>query len=300
MRGETHKWTGPAPTELGGEKIASALSYLLGNAVPKHIERIRWLLDHGADARGVNAYTGKPVVNHAALAGREDVVGLLIKRGAGRPELTALEQFLAACESGDVALVRDLVKRHPQFLLEHDAMFAAIRGNCVDVAAALVDLGMSVDVGDGENFRALHFTTHCGALEIARMLIARGAEIDPFERRHGGSPLTHACYQARQDMIDLLAPVSRNFRGLCYAGATGRLRQLLNEEPARANRQDRPGETALFCMPSDEDQALEVAELLLSFGADPNFRNPLGQTPAQAARAHGLEGVAAILEQSEK
>src|SRR5262249_1190898 len=30
-RGETHKWTGPAPEALGAEKIPSALAYLLGN-----------------------------------------------------------------------------------------------------------------------------------------------------------------------------------------------------------------------------------------------------------------------------
>lgn len=50
-RGETHKWTGPAPGALGGANIPNALSYLLGNAVPRNRERTRWLLEHGADAR---------------------------------------------------------------------------------------------------------------------------------------------------------------------------------------------------------------------------------------------------------
>ncbi|MFC4311871.1 hypothetical protein ACFPN2_22510 [Steroidobacter flavus] len=128
------------------------------------------------------------------------------------------------------------------------------------------------------------------------MLIARGAKVDPFELRYGGAPLTHAVYHQQLDMVKFLAAHSRNFRGLCFAGAVDRLRELLAEAPDRANREDRPGEPALFCLPAEDDEAVEIAELLLSFGADPTFRNPLGQTPAEAARRRGLDDAAALLE----
>jgi hypothetical protein len=274
------------------------MAYLLGNAVPNHIQRTRWLLEHGADARGINFYSREPVIKHAVLAGREDVAELLVRYGAMRPQLSEDEEFLAATVAGDLAAMRRLALRHPEFLRSHHAMFAVIRLNRTDIAAALLDLGMSADVGDDKNFRALHYTTHCGAVEIARLLIARGAEIDPFELRYGGTPLTHAAYHDRANMVEFLVPHSCNFRGLSYAGAVGRLRELLVEEPDRANREDRPGEPALFCLPSDEEKAVEVAELLLSFGADPTFRNPLGQTPAELARHRGLDDAAALLEEA--
>jgi ankyrin repeat protein len=101
-------------------------------------------------------------------------------------------------------------------------------------------------------------------------------------------------------MVALLAPHSRNFRALCFAGAIERVREMLVEDPSRANSEDRPGEPPLFCMPDDEERALELAELLLSCGADPTRRNPLGQTPAQAARRRGLEDVADLLSESEE
>lgn len=298
-RGETHKWTGPAPGELGGEKSASALAYLLGNAVPDHIQRTSWLLERGADACGINFYSREPVIKHAVLAGREGVAELLVRHGAMRPELSDGEKFLAAVAGGDFAAMRRLTLTHPEFLKQHEAMFVAIRLRRADIAEVLLDLGMSPDVADDKNFRALHYTTHCGAAEIARLLITRGAEVDPCELRHGGTPLTHASYHQRMDMVALLAPYSRNFRGLCFAGAVQRLRELLAEEPDRANREDRPGEPPLFCLPDDEERAVEVAELLLSFGADPTFRNPLGQTPAQAARRRGLDDAAALLDDAE-
>jgi uncharacterized protein len=298
-RGETHKWTGPSPKELGGEKIPNALGYLLGNAVPHHIQRTRWLLEHGADARGINFYSREPVIKHAVLAGREDLAELLIRHGANQPQLTEEEGFLAAAVAGNFARMRELALKHPEFLQNHEPMFAVIRLHRTDIAEALLALGMSADVGDDKNFRALHYTTHCAAAEIAQLLIARGAEVDPFELRYGGTPLTHAVYH-RSDMVRLLAPHSRNFRGLCFAGALDRLRQLLAEEPDLANREDRPGEPALFCLPDEEEKAVEISELLLSFGADPTFRNPLGQTPAEVARRRGLDDAAALLEDAAK
>lgn len=288
--GETHKWTGPAPPELGGEKTSSALTYLLGNAVPNHIEQARWLLEHGADASGVNFYSRRPVIKDAVFAGREDVTELLVRHGARWPELSEDEEFLAATLAGDLATMRELAQRHPEFFNHRQGMFAAIRLHRTDIAAALLDLGMSPDVGDEKNFRALHYTTHCGADQIARLLIARGAQIDPFEQVHDATPLTHAIYQRRPEMIRLLAPYSRHFRGLCLAGATDRLRELLAAEPALVNREDRPGQPALFCLPDNDEKAVEIAELLLSFGADPSFRNPLGQTPAEVARRMDLAG----------
>ena len=278
-RGETVKWTGPAPSALGGETVASALAYLLGNAVPNHIKWTQWLLEHGADASGRNFYSREPVIKHAILNGREDVASLLERYGAERPKLSELELFIAAINAGDLSMMRGLAETHPEFLANYTAMVFAINTGRTEIVEALLDLGMSPDIRDDKNFRALHYTTHRNEAEIARLLIARGAEIDPCETRHGGSPLTHANYFKRTEIIEILVPHSRNFRGLCFVGAVDRLRQLLTEEPDRVHSQDRPGETVLFCLPDDEDKAVEVAELLLSFGADPTFCNPAGQTP---------------------
>lgn len=295
-RGETHKWTGPAPRELGDESIPSALAYLLGNAVPNHIHRTRWLLEHGADARGINFYSREPVIKHAVLSGREDVVDLLVSYGATQPELTDEEKFLAATAAGKFDAMRQLIQAHPEFLKQPSAMFAVIGLHRADIAAALLDLGMSPNIGDEKNFRALHYTTHCGAAQIAQLLIERGAEIDPCELRYGGTPLTHALYQGRADMVQLLVPHSRNFRGLCFAGSVLRLRELLTEQPTLANREERPGELPLFLLPDDDEKAVAIAELLLSCGADPTVRNSSGQTPAEAARRRGLDAAAALLE----
>ncbi|MBB6255018.1 ankyrin repeat domain-containing protein [Nitrospirillum iridis] len=296
-RGETSTWTGPAPNALGGARAASAIAYLLGNAVSNnHPRRAEWLLAHGADARGIDFYSRQPVIKLALLGGHQAIAEVLLRHGAIPPALTEEEAFTAAVAAGDVATLRRLAQAHPAFLRRIGPMATAIRRHRADLAEVLLDLGMSPDVADDHDCRALHFAAHAGAIEVARLLIQRGAEVDAFDGRYGGSPLTHAVYHGETEMAAFLAGHSRNFRGLCFAGAVDRLRALLIEEPNRANRQDRPGEPALFCLPDEEDKAVAVAELLLSFGADPTFRNPLDHTPAEAARRRGLDEAADLIE----
>jgi ankyrin repeat protein len=174
-------------------------------------------------------------------------------------------------------------------------MFGALPEDRTDVAEMLLDLGMSPDVGDAMDFRPLHYSTHSGAVGIAKLLIARGAEIDPVERRYHSTPLGHANYQRRPEMVAVIAPVSRDIKGLCFCGADERLRELFAEDAALAHRPSR-GDLPLFCLPDDDERAIEVAELLLAQGADPAVQNKAGLTPAAAARQRGLEETAELLE----
>jgi ankyrin repeat protein len=288
--GETARWRQESTPEVNG----APLDYLLGNAVPKQPKRAAWLLAHGARADAVNTYSKRPIVRLAAIAGRQDIVDLLVSHGAGRPELTDDEKFVAAAMQANAEATRRLAQEHPEYLHNPAAMFAAMPEDRTDIAELLLDLGMSPDVGSAHGFRALHYTTHCGAVGIARMLIERGAEVDAIDIRYNSTPLGHAHYQRRPEMIALIAPHSRDIRSLCFCGAIERLEQLFVEDASLACRPSR-GEAPLFALPDDDERAVEVVELLLAFGADPSVKTAAGFTPALAARKRGLEEATEIL-----
>lgn len=289
-RGETAKWRGKVPELMG-----APLDYLLGNAVPHHPRRVGWLLDHGARADAVNAYSKEPVIKHALLAGRQDVVDMLLRDGAVMPELSRRETFCAAVVRRDIAEARRLAEENPDVLDDFGPMMIAARLNDEAAASLLLELGVSPDIEGPDGVRAMHVAAGEGAIDVLKLLIARGAEIDPFERRFGGSPLSWANYNTQPEALAVLAPLSRNLRGLCFAGCVERVRELLSEDPSLANREIHAKEPPLFCLPDDDAKAAELVELLLSFGADPSVRNDKGLTPAELARRGGLEETAELL-----
>src|SRR5689334_20544495 len=75
---------------------------------------------------------------------------------------------------------------------------------------------------------------HRTRLDAAKALVERGAEIDPVENRYGGTPLGGASHCLHREVMDLLAPRSRDVWNLTYNGYLDRLREVLAENPERA------------------------------------------------------------------
>jgi ankyrin repeat protein len=155
---------------------------------------------------------------------------------------------------------------------------------------------------DADGISPLHRAVQSGSLAVAELLIAAGAEIDLRENKWRGTPLTWAIVLGQPHMAKLLAPLSRDVRGLAALPDLARLEQVLVADPALANHQldveDRP--TPLFCLPEDENEAAAVAEMLLNHGADPSTRNRHGRTAADVARQRGLDDAADLIETFER
>jgi ankyrin repeat protein len=129
-------------------------------------------------------------------------------------------------------------------------------------------------------------------------LIAAGAEIDRRERKWNGTPLSWAVVLGRPQMVDLLAPLSRDMWPLVHLGLTERLEAVLSADPDLANRTRAQADTPtpLFYLPDDEDKATDVARILLRHGADPGMRNKSGHTAIEAARRRDLDEAAEVME----
>ena len=154
---------------------------------------------------------------------------------------------------------------------------------------------MDVDIVDESEMRALNIAAGSGAVDIVKLLIARGADIDRPTKHYGG-PLGFAGHFGQRATAEMLAPHSRDVHNLVFLAMKDRLRELFAAEPNLANLAHfRSGMTPLFTLPQEEAAALDMARFLLDHGADPSLRSKTGITPADAARKRGFESLAELL-----
>jgi ankyrin repeat protein len=297
-RGQLDRWR--AISRIGGQIPLNALDYLLGNAVAyNHVNRARWLLSHGADPNGLHAYSKRPLREEALMYGHIAIADLLVEHGAKAAPIDAHSAFRAACMRLDRDTARSLAQQHPLYLRDAWPMLTAARAKRADIVALLLELGMHVDVADPTQQRGLHNAAASGAVEVAKLLIAHGADIDRPTTHYGG-PLGFAAHFQQAGMAALLAPLSRDVANLTYLSMKDRLRELFAQDPALVNQlHPRLRCTPLFTLPDDEDQAADMAAFLLEHGADPQVRNPEGLTPEQAARRRGLTDAADLMRAAE-
>lgn len=291
--GDAERWRNAETWPAGG-----MLDYLLGNAVSRnHVRRARWLLEHGALATARHAYSKRNLHTEAVLGGFAELAKLLLELGAEPEALDDAHAFHAACMRGDLATARALLAAHPEYREHPGPMYKTAECDRTDVVELLLELGVSTDVGHG-GWTGLHSAAHAGSLSVAKLLLERGATVDVREQKYRSTPLGHAAWANQTAMVELLSEASRDVIALVRAGKLERLRAVLEQEPALVNatRDDR---TALFFLAPPEERAIDIAELLLARGVDPDFADSNGFTAADVAAKAGLEELAELLREAQ-
>jgi len=300
--GRAADWADPNWSMLDMGGYGSGARWMLDRAVrDNNLALAEWVLTHGASPNVPPARSKfmaqRSLYDEAMHNGLVEMATLFVRYGAtpSRQPVDDVDAFTAATLRLDAAEARRLAARHPEYLQSADAMFIAARMDRVDVVRLLLDLGMSVDVSDKDGKRALHEAAYRNALRVAALLIERGAAIDPYYAPWTSTPIGAATYAQHGAMVELLGRVSRDVWELVYAGQVERLRELFREDPKLA-RITSDGHTPLMWLPpDDEDRALDVATLLLEYGADPTVVNEAGQTAADRAAMLGMSHLAEFL-----
>lgn len=304
--GRERDWHDPEWSMLNAGAYGSGARWFLDIAVEHNdVELAAWCLAHNANPNSLpgpgRRNRQRALYDEAVFRGHRELAELLVKHGAKRSslELNPIQTLVSACLNQDSDRIRAEIARHPECLRRHEPLFACAKYNRVDAAALLIELGTSPDVESPEGERALHYTAYDDSLDVARLLVARGAEVDPIGRQYDNTPLGGAMHCSSKRVIEYLSGVSRSTWEVAYAGNVAHLRELLTEKPERARGYD--GETLLMYLPpTDESTALEVATLLLDHGADPRIKDPQGATAADRAERNAMFKVAELLRTREQ
>lgn len=303
--GRQADWQDPNWSMIAMGNYGSGARWHLDIAVKRNdLKLAEWVLSHGADPDAGPAIDPRlPKVTpyqESLRNGFNDLADLLVRYGATPAPvvLDGIEEFTAACFRLDRPEALAQIAAHPEYLKSHVPIFAAARRDRADVVEFLLDLGVSIEIEDDSKQRPLHEASGHDAINVARLLIERGAELEPVETNWNNTPLDHAIYGNFRRMIDYLSGFTRDVYRLAWVGNIQRLREVLAEEPERARSAD-GGNTPLMWLTDDEARAREIVDLLISYGADSRLKNTEGMTAADCAERRGLYDVAELLRKRE-
>ena len=272
--GRERDWKDPDWKMLDMGGYGAGAPYLLSSAMRgNHLRLAEWVLSHGGRPTQTRADESTPsasLYDQAVGSGRHEFAALLARYGVATS---------SPAQPLDLAAM----------------LFEAAEQDQVDTVASILDRFVSPDVEQPRSrTRPLHVAAYYGAARVLRLLIGRGAEIDPRDANHGSTPIYWAFWGRQPASVDILAPHSRDVWTLVPAGKIERLRDLVAEEPHLATTRSEH-DSVLFHLPDDEPVAAEIVRLLLAYGADPSVKRRDGTTPAQIARGRGLDAAAALL-----
>ena len=169
------------------------------------VEKMRLLLDRGASVNARSQSRFSALMVAAQYQDGDAAINLLLDRGAtvqppvdGAPVFNANPFFLAAYAGNHRSLERLLSagsKIDDAMLVigtsRSTPMFGALKFGDLDVARTLLDLGVPVDFADGNGITMLGRAVLNDDVEMARLLIARGANVNVVDRM-GMTPLLWA------------------------------------------------------------------------------------------------------------
>ncbi len=210
----------------------NAIGYYYGTALEAaarcgHISMVQKLLDAGAE---VNVLEGRwqTALRAALVGGHADIVEALLEHGADHELRRTLERasetaLQLGVRSGNLSIVKTLLKHGANAVLDesetlHPLILASKQGS-VAMVTELLSAGAPVNIHgetrscyrsiDFENVSPMYAAIDGGYLDIIRLLLSHGADI---ETNVEGiiTPLSFAAFRGRADIVRLLLSLKTN------------------------------------------------------------------------------------------
>ena len=275
------------------------------------LETAKLFVRAGLDVNGDVSKDSPLIINVLSAGTPPEVVLYLLEHGMEVPQLRT--------SFGETLLVL-AVRHHPagviEAVLDHGAdpnwqpqkprrsplTEAVIRGE-LDIVRLLVNRGADINGFEGEEQRPIHAAAAACFNDIFNFLLEQGAEVKGFTDSQGNTPL-HAATGCGVEMVKVLL-----YRGIDpnaagdHAGSVMKF-AVTNGDAATIRLlleqgADPNGNANDLRKPlhlAAREGSVENARLLIEYGADVNAHDKYGNTPLRAARASHKQEVETLLE----
>jgi hypothetical protein len=184
------------------------------------MDRVRLLVEHGADVATPGLRDGRTPYEAAVLTGHDAIAAYLVAHGAKPAELDPLSAFEAACVAGRAADARAALARHPDLfdrLGLHGRLRLlqrAVEGGQLEGIRLMAELGFELsgstrhdNAGINLATTPLHNAAWIGNLEMVRLLVALGSDPTARDPRFDATPAGWAAYNQHADVAAYLEKV---------------------------------------------------------------------------------------------
>jgi hypothetical protein len=195
--------TSQTPAELVHEQVCLA-------AIHGRLERVKLLVEHGGEFKTADKGGRTKGLTPLAVAikgGNRGVAEYLISKGASAPGLSELELFCGACLAGDEAQARGMLAKDPGLLekLGHGRgvlMERAAGFNKLEGVKLMAKLGFEVNWPGKAS--PLHSAAWAGHVEMAKLLVSVGADLEARDPSYNARPVDWAKYNHQAEMVAYL------------------------------------------------------------------------------------------------
>ncbi len=222
----------------------------------------------------------------AAAAGQLKIVRRMLDPDGGLPSEAVRFQ------NPDLKLPRS-VAPHPEASLQQAFVFACMAGER-EIAQLLLDAGVDVNGAPRKGVTALHEAIHQADLPTVRFLLDRGADPTQRDSNWNSTPFGWCDPKKSPEIVEeILSRGKVDFLDVIELGRLDVVRSVLAAEPALANA---PAGQGMALRYAAFHGNVELARLLLEFGADPALANAAGNSAVDYARKAGQPEIVALFD----